>query len=295
MLPAMAVPLRRHLTALLVIGLGVSLLSSCQGSEPPRRDTVTRYVALGDSTVSGPGINVSSGPCQRSDHNYASLLADALKIGDFVDSSCTGATTHDILHEMQRDDGVVLPAQIDSVTSDTDLVTIAVGANDANFIPDLFGCRIPGETSKACRKLEDSTKSILAKTRKNIVEVLEAIQKQAPRARIVMLGYLRLMPDSGTCTKVQIAPPDLEAAAEAEGQLERAMHAAAKDAGVEYVGMRKASEGHDACADKGDAWVNGNVPAYGDGAVLHPNERGMKAVERALRPVVKKILADEKG
>ena len=292
--PVFASP-RLAVKAVLVVVLALCVLSSCSDSEPPERGHVIRYVALGDSTVSGPGINVSSGPCLRSDHNYPSMLADSLKIGDLVDSSCPSATSSDVIAEMHRVDGSVLPAQIDAVTADTNLVTISVGANDDNFIPALFDCKINQKTTKACRKLVANTDDILDTIRRDIVKVIDAVKTKAPRAKIVMVGYLRLMPDSGTCASVPINPIGLAEAAEGEAKLEAAMRGAAKDADVSYVGMRKPSKGHDACASKRERWVNGVTPALGDGIVLHPNENGMKAVERTLRPVVKKLLAKEKG
>lgn len=286
--------LRLPVRAVLVGVVAVLVLASCSDSEPPERGHVIRYVALGDSTVAGPGINVSSGPCLRSDHNYPSMLADSLKIGDLVDSSCPAATTSDITSEMHRSDGSVLPAQIDSVTADTDLVTLSIGANDDNFIPALFDCKINQKTTKSCRRLVTNTSRILDQIRDDIVKAIDAIKAKAPRATIVMVGYLRLMPDSGTCASVPINPIGLAEAAVGEGKLEAAMRGAAKDADVPYVGMRKPSKGHDACASKRNRWVNGVTPALGDGIVLHPNENGMKAVERNLRPVVKKLLADHK-
>lgn len=285
---------RLRVRMLIIAVLGLVVLSSCTDSEPPERSNVIRYVALGDSTVAGPGINVSSGPCLRSDHNYPSLLAESLKIGDMVDNSCPAATSTDIVSEMQRSDGSVLPPQIESVTTDTDLVTLSVGANDSNFIPALFDCQINDPDTKSCRKLDKDTPKILKKTRQNIVKAIKAIQQQAPQAKIVMVGYLRLMPDSGSCENVPIDESGLETAAEGEADVEAAMRGAAKDAGVPYVGMRKPSDGHDACTGKKDRWVNGVSPAMGDGLVLHPNRRGMKAVERKLRPVVKKLLAADR-
>src|SRR3954451_22447281 len=62
------------------------LLASCGDSSSNHRSG-PRYVALGDSTVAGAGISASAGPCQRSDHNYAALLARQLKAISFHDAS----------------------------------------------------------------------------------------------------------------------------------------------------------------------------------------------------------------
>src|SRR4030081_1037033 len=57
------------------------------------------YVALGDSYAAGPGIpNVVHSACQRSDHDYPSLVADARPFTSFRDASCSGARTTDMHH-----------------------------------------------------------------------------------------------------------------------------------------------------------------------------------------------------
>ncbi|MCW2750396.1 MAG: hypothetical protein JWR83_1506 [Aeromicrobium sp.] len=271
--------------------LSAYALASCGGSGSPTPQG-TRYVALGDSFVAGAGIDRSTGACLRSDHNYAALLAASLKVENFADASCPGATTHDVLNGLQRSDGSFIPAQIDSVSPDTDLITISIGANDSNFIPALFACHMPTtNTSAACQTNEAQIPTVLSATMKSIVTVLKTIQQRAPHAAIVMVSYLRLMPDSGTCTAVQIAPADILATSQGEAQLDATMRAAAKDAGVQYVDMRTRSVGHDVCAAKDAAWVNGATPAVGDGTMMHPRERGMAAVAKAVKPVAESALA----
>ena len=54
------------------------------------------YVALGDSYTSAPLVPNQHGEpidCGRSDHNYPSLVAEALKVSTFVDVSCGSAET----------------------------------------------------------------------------------------------------------------------------------------------------------------------------------------------------------
>jgi len=54
------------------------------------------YVALGDSYTSAPLVPNQHGEpidCGRSDHNYPSLVAEALGVATFVDVSCGSAKT----------------------------------------------------------------------------------------------------------------------------------------------------------------------------------------------------------
>jgi lysophospholipase L1-like esterase len=289
----MALPLRRGMIALVATMLSTVVLTSC-GSSDGSGAAGTRYVALGDSAVAGAGIGLTSAPCHRSKRNYPSLLAGELPVDQFVDASCIGATTHDVLDAHTADDGEIVPPQIEDVTPDTDVVTISIGGNDSQFIPSLFvSCYIPPTNSaKACQSAVDRLPALLAKTQKSIVTVLEAIHKKAPDALVVMVSYLRIMPDSGKCDPqtVPITPTYIREAAAAEGKLEAVMRAATEQAGATYVNMRKVSVGHDACSGEGNAWVSGNDPIAGDGTFLHPRAKGAEAVARAVDPVIRSRL-----
>ena len=97
-----------------------------------------QYVALGSSYAAGPGITptVAASPegCARSAENYAHVLARARGFA-LVDVSCSGATTHDVLAAGQFD----LPAQLDAVTPQTQLVTVTIGGNDVFYMANLIG------------------------------------------------------------------------------------------------------------------------------------------------------------
>ncbi len=81
------------------------------------------YVALGSSFAAGPGIASQLGYCGRSDNNYSHLVADALGL-KLTDVTCNGATIANILYTSQGD----AAPQIDSVSPDTALVTVPLGA-----------------------------------------------------------------------------------------------------------------------------------------------------------------------
>ena len=82
------------------------------------------YVALGDSYASGVGTRTyisSSGSCQRSTKAYAYI--DAARIGaNLTFVACSGAKVADVTAN-----------QLPSVTSSTNIVSVQVGGNDANF------------------------------------------------------------------------------------------------------------------------------------------------------------------
>ena len=284
----MILPLRRGLVALVVASLTTVLLASC-GPDDEEPKTGPKYVALGDSAVAGAGIGHTSPPCYNSDRNYAALIADELGVDNFEDASCIGATTHDVLKAHTADDGEIVPPQIEDLTPDTDVVTISIGGNDGQYVPNLFtACYSLQNSAKGCKKAVSTGADGLKTTQADIVTTLEAIQKKAPGALVIMVGYLRIMPDSGTCDAdiVRISPTDLSAAATAEGRMAEVMRAAAEQSDVRYVDMRKRSVGHDACAGD-EAWVSGNTAKPGDGTFLHPRAKGAKAVAKVVAPLVK--------
>ena len=111
---------------------------------------VDRYVALGSSFASGPGIDplVDVG-CGRSARNYAHLVAERLGL-DLVDVSSGGATIDDVLTASQAlMSGGTVPPQIGAVGPDTDLVTATVGGNDVGYLRTLLTCSYAADPAGA--------------------------------------------------------------------------------------------------------------------------------------------------
>ena len=248
----------------------------------------SQYVALGDSYTAGGFIETYQADgfrCQRSSVNYPTLTALALGL-ELTDVSCGGADTTSVLETSQG-----LPAQVDALTRRTRAVTIGIGGNDFG----LFGRMIltcpelsrSGASGAPCRdQLGSEATRIVPAISGRIREVLAEIRRRAPKAEVVLVGYPRLMPTGTTCANAPYADGDVAWIATLEASLSRAMAAAARSEGVDFVPMYQRSKGHDLCA--GDAaWVNGLDPANGDGVLLHPNAAGAEAmaaeVQQALR------------
>ncbi|MCW2838931.1 MAG: GDSL-like Lipase/Acylhydrolase [Aeromicrobium sp.] len=119
-------------TALVLAGCGAPDGSAGSYGAPTTAPAagISSYVALGDSYVSGPGIDepvATAGYCLRSTRNYPALLAADLAIDDVTDVSCGGATTAGVLAPSTVQQ-LPVPAQLDAVAPDSDLVTIGIGA-----------------------------------------------------------------------------------------------------------------------------------------------------------------------
>jgi lysophospholipase L1-like esterase len=255
---------------------------------------ISSYVALGDSYTSGPAIATQesdAGLCFRSDHNYPSLLARLLAVTSFRDVSCAGATTTNLLHAAAhpvRGTPDAL-AQVAAVKATTSLVTVGIGGNDSGLFGTLFQtcAQTANNSGDVCRPyITSRLPQILAQTQRAVAGTLQAVKARAPHARVVLVGYLRLTPTDKGCGTFPVSKADLPVVAGAESALDAAMSRAAKDAGVEYISMRKASTGHDACAGA-RAWTNGTTTRTDDGFPLHPNSAGMRAVAATIERVLR--------
>lgn len=239
-----------------------------------------RYVALGDSYASGPGIPTitpESGFCLRSDHAYPALLAERIGASDFVDVSCAGAGTQSVTTGVNGGiAGSATPPQLDAVTPDTELVTITIGGNDGILEGLLTACVRGGDA--ACSSYADGTATdVLRSTGAAVADVLRQVASRAPEAQVVLVGYLGLTPESGTCETLGLSAGSAAAAHRIEDELDTTLASSARTADVDYVSMRAASAGHDVCAD--EPWVNGiNGLDQTDGIALHPKRVGMEAV-----------------
>ena len=243
---------------------------------------------MGDSYVAGPGIDPvdpTSGGCSRSLGNWPTLLAKKLQVRSFYDASCSGATSADIVTARPAASGAQDDAQIDAVGSDTDLVTVGIGGNDEDvFGKIIFACaggsaRNPPST---CPPFSDGELGqILERTTSRVAKALEDIRAKAPKARIILVGYLRLLPEPGVCEVPGLAADRTGAAPASQNALEAALAEAADRAAVEYISLSKLSVGHESCQGE-SAWVNGFQPVPGDGAFVHPNAAGMQAVATAV-------------
>lgn len=237
-----------------------------------------RYVALGSSFASGPGIapRVPGSPrlAGRSQRNYPHLVATAAGLS-LTDVTSSGATCEHLLRSRQYGQ----PPQIRSVSAGTDLVTVTIGGNDIGLTPYLLARRLPrplgllppiakfGDASAAFRRL--------ANVENEIVEVLEAVAAHAPHAHILLVNYLSVLgPEAATDTAVDRHYRHLAESLAAHTE------SAATRTGAELIDARTPSLGHPPGSP--DAWtIDFYVPlprrTY-PGSPCHPTAAGMAAV-----------------
>jgi lysophospholipase L1-like esterase len=244
---------------------------------PPPGALQDIYVALGDSYTSGPSIpNVIQGACFRSDNNYPHQVAAALDNTLLIDASCAGAATPGMTDEQSTGVSEEAP-QLDALTADTDLVTLGIGANDTHFfrsvVIDCTLVKARDPEGHPCRDVNtadgrNQLVPLVEEIRGNIQRVIEAIKRRAPEARILLVGYPQIVPETGTCDLLPLATEDYPFVRDTFQRLIDAQRQVAAQTGVEFVDVQAAVEGHDICAP--DPWIAGIVDHPEVAAAWHP-------------------------
>lgn len=250
----------------------------------------TTYVALGDSFTAAPLVPTThlADGCFRSDSNYPSLVAERLDIARLVDVSCSGAATADLTRRQATVRQATVPPQLRALPREADLVTLGIGGNDFGLFHTLVAtCSRVGRTEPSGSPCADTLAGrgvdLVARARAvgpRVVRALERIRHHAPRATVVLVGYLRLLPEAGRCRALPFARGDYALGRRVSAALDATLDRAARRAGVRYLDMHRASAGHDACS--GDPWVNGHRTREDEALAYHPFAEGQEAVADAL-------------
>src|SRR5918998_655950 len=141
-----------------------------------------KYVALGDSYSSGTGTRTFyDANCQRSVSAYPHLLRNAHPAWTFVNATCSGARTSDVLN-----------TQVNSVTADTNWVTITIGGNDAGFSNVITTCAQPSWLSNCDAAINTAQNYIQNTLPAQLTNVYNTIKSRSPTATVIVLSYPRL-------------------------------------------------------------------------------------------------------
>jgi lysophospholipase L1-like esterase len=247
------------------------------------------YVALGDSYTSGPLIPDQTGSpagCLRSTHSYPWLVAAAIGAASFRDVSCQGATTANMTQSQSVPFGTNAP-QLDALSASTTVVTLGIGGNDIGFSSIVIHCTTLSLTNPfgaPCEKHYTSSGTDLLKqsidqTAPKVAAVLQAIHQRAPGARVYVVGYPDVLPNSGygCWPLVPVAFGDVPYQRGIEQYLNQMLATVAAANGASYVNTYTDSIGHDFCQLPGTKWVEGLIPTS-PAAPVHPNALGEKAM-----------------
>ncbi|MFI2205462.1 SGNH/GDSL hydrolase family protein [Streptomyces sp. NPDC020192] len=249
------------------------------------------YVALGDSYAAGAGIPAqSAGLCMRSDHDYGHLVAESLAPGTYRDVTCAGAKVS-ALTTAQTDAGAVVNGpQLDAVTPDTTLVTLTVagdnlGTSDFGFGDVAATCSALSVTDPLGTPCRDSYKNTLTERLDSAAAQLDSalrlIHAHAPQARVLVVGYPAVLPDSPEqCLgKMPVTPGDIAFLRSVLGELNDTVATTARAEDATYVDTLTPTLGHDSCSSS--PWIEGLLPAS-PALPLHPNAMGERVMANAV-------------
>lgn len=285
----------RRLVLMLVL-TGLMTTAACADNKPTPKvekphGAFRSYVAIGDSSAAGPGIHPvdrGSGACSRAKKNYPALLAKELKIPSVTDVSCSGAQTKDIT-TARPIVSEVPGGMLDAVTADTELITVSIGGNDGGASSGIVvSCLFAAYDAEKCAKfLDTDLEKILKRTVKRLTSALESIKTKAPDARVILIGYLPVMPPADGCVMPDLDPARIAPTRAGFMAINQTFKKAAKRADVEFIDLVERGDKHLSC-DGDKAWVTGMEGVLGDGALLHPNSAGMRAVAKILAAHLRK-------
>ncbi|MEU1624075.1 SGNH/GDSL hydrolase family protein [Streptomyces sp. NPDC020096] len=278
-------PARSRTVAVLAVVAAVAALSGAVLPPGGGHRAPVRYVALGDSAAAAPGVpDQVDAHCARSDHNYPSLVAGRLRPAAFTDATCSGATTADLSDARH--------GQLQALSKRTSLVTLTIGGNDVGFAGIVTKCTALGLFHPAgayCRAAytrggTDELATRIAAAAPKVAGALRAIHRLAPHARVLLVGYLQLVPlDHRGCRPRELfGNGDLAYLDAFERKLNEMFRRTARANGAVFVDNHRASAHHDICRPGGVRWSEGLVPTS-PSIPFHPNALGEHAMaERVL-------------
>jgi lysophospholipase L1-like esterase len=281
-----------------------------------------KYVGLGDSFSSGEGAvpdpilspdylrgtNVNGNRCHRSAYAYPKLLSGKHSMfpADVSFHACSGALIEDLYAPFASNhDGknyLETHKQLDWLDASTDVVTLSLGGNNAQFEPLMDYCAKrmifmascksvwSGAVTSAIRNLSVGT---TAGTHDNLPDAYRAIRAKAPHAKVYVLGYPRFFPKkppqscrtgvpAPTAPLSQFTQSDMRWINDETKVLNGVISRSARSAGFIYVDTYDAFDGHELCSGLTTTkWMN-RVVLPDDHQSYHPNVLGHQAFTRAL-------------
>lgn len=192
------------------------------------------YVALGDSYSSGVGAGATAGSCLRSRRSYPYRLGRTVT----AFRACAGAQTGDVLDR-----------QLAPFPSDTRLVTITIGGNDAGFIDVIERCLF-GSSSACSTRVARAERFVRGELTARLRRVYDAIRDRAPKVTVVVAGYPRLFARRPWCGVVgTITDREQRRLNEAANLLTRTIGAEVRrHPGFRFADVREAFNGGGVCS-----------------------------------------------
>ena len=272
------------------VAAGLVLGGALCGVSLPAHAAPGAYVALGDSYTSAPLVGSSTGNalCLQTSGNYPHLTAAALGLS-LTDVSCGGATVSDMTGSQYP--GVA--PQLDALGSSDSVVSIGIGGNDnSTFITMVAACDALGavdllEVGAPCKAAYGSEfADNIAADGPNIGAALQGIHGKAPNAKVYVVGYPDILPQSGNCFgTMPLTVDDVAYMNGVEKDLNAMLKSEAAANNATFVDTYTGSVGHDLCQGSSVRYVEPLIPSNA-GISVHPNASGEAFMARQLEAAI---------
>jgi len=252
------------------------------------------YVSLGDSYTAGPLIPNPVLPlgCLKSSNNYPRLAAPTIGL-PLRDPSCSGARTDHMTQPQNVDPDGPNPPQFNSLDAETTVVSITIGGNDIGFSDVAQDCITLNPFATPCKDKymaggKDQLAERITATAPKVAAVLQGIKARSPLAKIYVLNYPAIFPETGfgCWPQMPIGFGDVPYLRSTQKSLNSMLATQAAANGATLVNWYGASIGHDACKGSSTRWVEPLVPGE-LAAPIHPNKAGMVGAKNVLLAAVK--------
>ena len=228
------------LPALLVLAATTAVTAT------PAQAVAGKYVALGDSYTVAVGTRTYDNPddaCRRGPLAYPRVWAAAHPSVAFVEASCSGATTADLVS-----------TQVPQLTADTTLVTLQVGGNDVGFVDVLTNCILTIDDQACLDGVELSKQAAVGLLSPALAQTYAAVRAAAPNAQVIVVGYPRLYTIGGNCGILGLSDTERAALNSASDTLADIMAARSAEAGFTFLDARPVFDPHTLCSGNSE-WV----------------------------------------
>jgi lysophospholipase L1-like esterase len=222
----------------------------------------------------GAGAYAVQDSCRRSARSFA---ADASRRSQAVltDESCPGAKVPQVL------------AQIARIPRESRTVLVQVGGNDLGFSDLALSClmRFGSPCLPAVARARDQLPALVS----GLDAVARAVRDQAPQARLVMVGYPRLLGRPSTCANFLVgrllSKEEISAINLLQSRLDATIRSAAAKAGAEYVDWPRVVDRHSLCS--ADRWFITPLSGAAEDS-LHPTATAYAAMGRQVAGILRR-------
>ncbi|WP_410869767.1 SGNH/GDSL hydrolase family protein [Nocardia sp. A7] len=235
------------------------------------------YVALGDSGAATTGVvdlDVTAPlRCVRSTSNAPKLVAERLGLA-LDDRTCSSAKLPDLYNAQ----GAGIAPQFDGLGPATEIVTLHMGANDADMTEFILGHCHAGVVSGGCAAEADPEwDNRIDAIAPAYAAALADIARRAPNATVFVDGWPTYLTNTSCPAMLGLLPADAAYIQSKFERLNTVVARAAADHGAVYIDTVAASRDFGMCADPAVRWFD---PVLADQTLLpyHPTLAGQRGV-----------------